>query len=783
MRPLNETAAPSRPQGAALRKRFWSGSGGVAFLFSLLVVAVYADPLLSRRNFAGRDLLPYNYPLEKSIHDAYSRGRLPVWTPEISGGRPLLPNPNAGALYPLRPILGQLHFPLAMRLYPILHWIAAGAGMIVLLGSLQASRSGRWVGAVTYVFSGVAVAEVFLPHLPGMALLPWIVWAVHSERLSDGVRLLLVSVFFGLLFLAADVFTIGIGLAAAPLWITLERPHGRIRRDLVMLLVSVLLGALLAAPQIVASALWIPETNRAVFGMRLADSFFLSISPFRLIEFLVPYPFGATWALDLKEIWRWPVFRYHAFGLFTTLYAGAFVVMAVVASQRWHAAGVSFARVLLLLTLAASVIPSLLPEKWLEIPSVIPLRNPEKFAMGLTFALAILAGLGLDHFRRVASTPRWTLWIAGLLALIAAATALFPEQAGRAAIRLTGVDSRFAPIAAFHLPGALAEGGLLWAATLVALDLHRRPRAATLVVSLLLLTAVPLVANRKIARTMREEDVFAPSPFARFLYRADPPGRFRVLGESLYQPPSRLANTQPMPVAREAWTFHGHGVWGRGTVFNHDFDAGDLARVESLRRLALIATRYRDSQAFYGTLALRWGIRFADQKPLAGYREIRRSGLEVWDELPGALPDVRLLESWREETGALTASTSIPGLRLGEVVLETGTRRAGRARPGRLRVLEDAPELLVVETETVDPGWVFVLRGFWSYRSVSLDGRPAEAVPAQVGFSAVRVPEGQHRIEWREEVPGLAVSRWGPVASIALLALLLLRERRQRSTR
>jgi hypothetical protein len=54
-------------------------------LFAALVIAVYADPLLVRRNFVGRDLLVYNLPMEKSVHDAYSRGRLPVWSPEMPG--------------------------------------------------------------------------------------------------------------------------------------------------------------------------------------------------------------------------------------------------------------------------------------------------------------------------------------------------------------------------------------------------------------------------------------------------------------------------------------------------------------------------------------------------------------------------------------------------------------------------------------------------------------------------------------------------------------------------
>jgi hypothetical protein len=152
-------------------------------LFALLVVAVFADPLFTGRMFSGRDLIAYNHPMEKAIHDAYARGRLPVWMEDVSGGRPLLPNPNAGAFYPLRPALALVPFPLATRLFPVLHWILAGWGMLALSRALGASRSGAWVAAVTYAFSAVGVSLVFFPNLqPGMTWLPWVVWATAPRR-------------------------------------------------------------------------------------------------------------------------------------------------------------------------------------------------------------------------------------------------------------------------------------------------------------------------------------------------------------------------------------------------------------------------------------------------------------------------------------------------------------------------------------------------------------------------------------------------------------------------
>src|SRR5579864_3834982 len=101
-------------------------------LFCMLVVLAFADPLFTRRNFTGRDLLPYHLPIEREMHDAWARGSLPVWTQNISGGRPLLPNPNLGALYPVRPLLALLPFPAAFRIYPVFHWMLAGLGMLRL---------------------------------------------------------------------------------------------------------------------------------------------------------------------------------------------------------------------------------------------------------------------------------------------------------------------------------------------------------------------------------------------------------------------------------------------------------------------------------------------------------------------------------------------------------------------------------------------------------------------------------------------------------------------------
>ncbi len=759
-----------------------------ALLFGGLVLLLYGNTLTSRSNFASRDMVAYNLPMEKSIHDAWARGRLPVWMPEISGGRPLAPNPNAGALYPVRVLLAALPFPVAARIFPLLHWIAAGIGVIVLVGSIGGSPGAAWIGAVTYVLSGVVVGEAFFSHIQaGMALLPWIVWAAGRRTGSPSSRFLTLAVLFALDFLAADIFTIGIGIGAAALWIALEEDPATGWRSAARLFGAVAAGALAAAPQIVATALWIPQTNRAVLGMKLSDVLAFSIHPWRLTELVIPYPFGASWALSPREMWSPSLRHGRVLGLFPTLYAGAFAPIAVVAAWGSRARGARFARVTLAGALLICVLPTFMPDRIGNLNSPLPLRNPEKLAVAVVFALALLVSIAYDAWRERPGRTRVLIGIGVVFALLAAGAALDPFGAGRLALGLIRSDPARAVDAARTLPLALSEAGLFWMATVVALEaLGRRGRFGT-AWALTLLTAVPIAANRRIAVATAEEQVFGPTAFARYVARQDPEGRFRTISESFFQRASPLELQQgsgalsDVEISRRVWYQQTPLLWGRGTVFNEDFDVGDLSRVESLRKLSGMATGYRDSGNFFGAVALRFGIRFRDQEALAGYRPVGGDALQIWDEHVHAFPAIRLLERWREAPDPLTALSTIGSLGEGEIVLESGRGRVGAARAGRVRLTEETPERLAADIEAPEATWLFVLRAFWPDRSITLDGRPVEAVPAQLGFSGLSIPPGRHRLLWEERLPGFPTSLAGPVLFGMLAAALSVSHLRRRT--
>ncbi|HEU5250787.1 MAG TPA: hypothetical protein VFW15_12440, partial [Thermoanaerobaculia bacterium] len=317
-----------------------------------------------------------------------------------------------------------------MRLLPILHWIGAGVGMLLLARTLGASRWGSWVAAVTYTFSGVGVSEVFFPNIqPGMALLPWVVWGAAYRSARPVRKAVLLSLLFALDFLAGDVFTVGMAIGCCLLWIAIGIGKGERLRELAVLASAIVLAALAAAPQIAATAMWVPETRRAILEMKLGEALSFSPSPLRMLELFVPYPFGATASLESSRIWGWPVFHSTSMGFFTTFYSGAFAVIALAVTRRFGSPGDRFAWTLFLVALVVIVFPGFLPASWADLPSPLPLRYPEKFAVVLILALGIAAGLSFERLRSARPPSRSLLAVALGLTGLAAGAALVPERA------------------------------------------------------------------------------------------------------------------------------------------------------------------------------------------------------------------------------------------------------------------------------------------------------------------------------------------------------------------
>ena len=345
-----------------------------------------------------------------------------------------------------------------MRLFPILHWAHRRPGDArAAPGARGVSGAAAWVGAATYAFSGVLVSEVFyLPIAPAAALHPWVLWAVVRPASSFGRKAVLLGVVYGVLFLVGDVVAVVIALLASSLWIGLERgpsaPAPRVWR------------ASAAASRSPSSSrrrrssrrrCWSRRRERAVMGIPLKEVFRFTLSPWRLLELVVPYPFGDT-------------------GPPTTPGPGARACGAAFSSastavplpswdwqpcRRSRLRGARFVRALFVAGALLAMSGILVPAAWGNRRSADPAPvSGEVFRGAGPRRSPLAAGLAFDRIRRDGWAPRWPLGAGVVLALVAAGASLLPGRAGSAAVRALGASpdlaARCRPAAAGRARGS-----------------------------------------------------------------------------------------------------------------------------------------------------------------------------------------------------------------------------------------------------------------------------------------------------------------------------------------
>jgi hypothetical protein len=759
-------------------------------VFACVLCGLFADPLLSRRSFAGRDFARYFLPVEQAVHEAWSRGRAPLWMPEASFGRPLAANPNIGAFYPPRIAMSALPLSTALKLFPVFHLWVAGFGAFLLARFFGVSAFGAGVAAATYALGGPALAEIdFFNIIPGFALLPFVLWtAGRFARRPSSVAAAAFGLAWGFDLLAGDVLTAGLAIAGAVLLTLEEGAHGRGRAVLGLLGASVP-GFLVAGIQLLPAFLVFPSTVRSLTTFSLKKALDWSVPPWRLAELFVAFPFGKG-----AVVWGDLLWSGRTTGFFGTLYSGAFAVIALLCVRPPRSTRPFFYG-FAAFSLALSMFGFFMPESLLALPSPIPLRYPEKLIVGFELVCALAAGFGLDSFRKrgARAFAIWPLAV-GLLLLFSGFVASRDREAVAALAQSAWTSApNLASLGAQWLPRILARAAVPWLvlAGLFFLWTPERRRPLEVAVVLFVLADLGLLA-RSVAPTVASALVFTPPPMARLVRRIDQEGRygFMPLQDYVFPVPSAdpLNEPQepPLDVARRDLSGLAGVPFGMTYTFNIDYDLSDFYRVELARR-----ELFRDNGDWPGAAGYvaSFGGRSAVLMPgelLMGFsRTVRTLGPRALVANPRALPAIRFAEDVLEVPDAAEAYRVVHGREVdlaATTVIETGRRARYRLAPGQIRVTSLAREEVELETRTDSPGRILFLRAYWPFREVLLDGRPEAFSPANLCVTSIAVPAGVHRIRIRETLPG-GIAGPGVTAAGVLALVFLARPRRPESLR
>ncbi|MFQ6058800.1 MAG: YfhO family protein [Anaerolineae bacterium] len=154
-------------------------------LLSLLPLAFFWQAALRQGVFYFGDIFRLYYPQRAAYAQALRQGRLPLWSPDILSGYPLLAEGEMGAFYPLNLLLYRfLPLDMALNYSVILHFMIAGLAMYLFARSLRLSTFGSLMAGLTYTFSGFFIGHV--DHLSIMAAAPWLPIAFTLAKQEDG---------------------------------------------------------------------------------------------------------------------------------------------------------------------------------------------------------------------------------------------------------------------------------------------------------------------------------------------------------------------------------------------------------------------------------------------------------------------------------------------------------------------------------------------------------------------------------------------------------------------
>ena len=194
----------------------------------VLTLLFFHQLAFSGKILARGDTYQYFYPYWDARNEAFRAGNMPLWTPNLFMGVPLLANPQLGTYYPPNWLTAPFRAPTAIALSIMLHVALAAAGTVFLYRQVV---SKQWIPAlvagVAFAFGGAVSSHVEqINQLQGLAWMP-ILFALY-HRLLDGERArrdgLLLAVAWALQVFSGHtqtVFISGVGLGG--LWFRLLR--------------------------------------------------------------------------------------------------------------------------------------------------------------------------------------------------------------------------------------------------------------------------------------------------------------------------------------------------------------------------------------------------------------------------------------------------------------------------------------------------------------------------------------------------------------------------------
>lgn len=772
-------------------------------LATLLIWLWVAWPMASGESTVYlRDAFSNALPQKAFAAEQLKQGHIAALDPGWGLGQPHRGNAALASFHPHNLLYLLLPFWSAFNLHFALHWLIALFTFRALARALGQSPAAAWLATLGYAGGGYVLSTFSFYNLVGVAA--WWPLAMAGVALAargggggkDGGKspetllsaanprglsvrgLALASLGIGLTVLSGDPVTTLLGglpllLAACAGAASLSRVQRagiqRLVRGTMACIFAGIGGALISLPQLIATARIYGASFRGGRGNLEGQAGAYSLEPLRLLELVLPLPFGwPTW-LGPRGVWvegladTLPFFFSAHFGLV------ALTLFFLARQRSWQA--------LAILGLAAAVAGGTVPSA-LEAVSFGLFRFPEKFLFWTALAAPLAAGFGLQRAMAASDSARrrmrLALGIASASATLAALVVFLLRSPLAEGLRQrggTGAGDGEALAQTLLFQGqwvslqlALASAALAGLAYAVS---RRRASAAVALQLLCLLPLAPLLdtapvkeaaavtdfeqrlLNSTPQRTPQREipadndqarsEIGALSAALALPSWVPPPNYRHVAGSRWRAQQARCADLHPTPGALHGLSFPlAPNLEGLGTALS-TFLHINLVRLDWDQRIRWLQLLGVEGIVVQGNQRL-----FSPGlEPLAV--EARHGVVSTLYRVVNIGPDAWWPQRVEDSQGPVDVFRKLVeegDLRQRAVVAGSLEHRPG----GRVRILSAAADR--VELEVVSEGGLAVLRrAYHPLLEATLDdGTAVPTTPVNLALTGIAVPAGTHRI-------------------------------------
>jgi hypothetical protein len=377
-------------------------------------------------------------------------GQLPLWNPYIFGGMPLMASVYGGAFYPPNWLFAILPSGLAMNIVVITTYHLALIGTYLYARRIGVERIGALLAGIAFTFGGFMITHLAqTSRIAAAAWLPWVLLAIENCRANcqfarassagpsrqptlpnnPHYRKLWLWTTLGALFIALQFFAgepqmlVFTALVAAPcaLFAFLQIKRGAARTRFAIAIATMLLcGLLLSMIELLPARELLQQSERSDPGVQFFDSF--SLPPWQLPGLIFPYFFGGAmlppyrtpyWGKEIAAIMcgyvgmlTWllaliAVFARNGRAIHFDSDRQEVVTTNIESNDRpWVWLWLGMALFSLLLALGG-YLPFELNHLLYRIPGYNTFRGLYRHQFEFTFAMAMLAGLGMNSLLRL----------------------------------------------------------------------------------------------------------------------------------------------------------------------------------------------------------------------------------------------------------------------------------------------------------------------------------------------------------------------------------------------